>query len=120
MLALAVLVSMQFAMSDGLTGQLWNCHIPDKQLKLISVSPAQYHGYTFDVFRFDRNADGKQDMLLMYATANGKRSPFPGYYIYDMNYDGQPDKAYTDMQGNGICEQMREADVKFLLAEKDS
>jgi hypothetical protein len=118
--AVAVLVSSQFAMSDGLTGQLWNCHIADKQLKVISVAPYAYHGYTFDVFRFDRNADGKQDMLLMYATANGKRSTFPGYYMYDTNFDGKPDKAYADMQGNGICQQMQEVDAETLRADKES
>jgi hypothetical protein len=114
------LVAGQFSMSDQTNGQLWNCHIPEKQLKVLSVDPYQVRGYTFDVFRFDRNSDGAQDMLLMYVTANGKRSTFPKYYMYDTDYNGKPDKAYVDTQGNGICQQMQELDVTKILAEQES
>lgn len=112
--------SPTFAMSDTLTGQLWNCHVPEKQLTVLAIEPLTYRGYTFDLFRLDRNADGSQDTILIYPTVNKRRSPFPVYYLYDMNFDGRPDKAYHDTQGNGICQQMEEFDANRFLADKDT
>lgn len=116
---LAILVSTQFSISDTLTGQLWNCHVPEKQLTILATEPLAYRGYTFDLFRLDRNADGAQDTILIYSTVNHRRSTFPIYYVYDLNFDGRPDKAYHDTQGNGICQQMEEIDASRFLAEKE-
>lgn len=126
MLLLPVLVALslvgqgQLALSDTTVGQLWNCHVPEKMLTVLSIDPYEHSGYTFDIFRLDRNADGTQDALLMYATANGRRAPFPTYYVYDTNFDGKPDKAYRDMHGNGLCQQMQEIDPAKLLTDRDA
>lgn len=115
-----VLASQTLSISDMTNGQLWACHVPEKMLTVLSIDPYEYKGYTFDIFRLDRNADGAQDMLLMYATNNKKRAPFPIYYIYDKDFDGKPDIAYRDTQGNGICQQMEELDPARLLTDKDA
>lgn len=117
-LILAVVVSSQFALSDGTTGQLWNCHIAEKQLKMLDEPKSyQLNGREVILYRFSRKGGTAQDMMLIYETTHGKPQPFPHYYIYDMDLDTLPDKAYADMQGNGICQQMREVPVEMALGK---
>ena len=115
---LAVLVSMPFAMSDNLNGQLWACHIQEKQLKVLDEPQhANLNGREVVLYRFSRKHNETQDMMLIYETANGKMQTFPHYYVYDLDGNGLPDKAYADMVGNGICGEMREVPVDMALGK---
>lgn len=114
----AWLMAGQFSISDNLNGQLWNCHIPEKQLKVLDEPKTHFlNGREVVLYRFSRKGGTTQDMMLIYETKGGKIQPFPHYYIYDMDLDTLPDKAYADMQGNGICQQMREVPVEMALGK---
>lgn len=107
----------QFSMSDAQTGQLWNCHVAEKQLKVLGEAE-HYNlgGRDVLMYRLSRK-HGAQDMILIYETRNGKPLPFPHYYIYDMDLDSQPDTAYADMHGNGLCTQMQQVPVETALGK---
>ena len=111
-----VLVSSQFAMSDSQVGQLWNCHIPEKQLMLVAEPKLhQMQGRVVLMYRLSRQGSKRQDTILIYETRNNKPQPFPHYYFYDMDFDGKPDKGYVDEFGNGLCQQMHEIDVAVII-----
>ncbi len=114
---LAPLLLVSFAISDNITGQLWNCHIPEKQLKHLKTEGYNMNGLEVVLYRLSRRWNEQQDTLLIYETSRGKTQPFPHYYIYDMDFDGMPDKAFEDMQGNGICQQMREVELAQALGK---
>lgn len=118
LLTALLVANPQFAMSDTLNGQLWTCHIPEKQLTVLDAPKTHVlNGREVILYRFARKGGTQQDMMLIYETRSGKPLPFPHYYIYDMDGDSMPDKAYADMQGNGICGQMQEVPVEMALGK---
>lgn len=114
-----LLLLVAFAISDNLTGQLWNCHIAEKQLKHLQTDAYDMNGRDTVIYRLSRRWTDVQDTILIYETNHRKPMPFPHYYVYDMDYDGRPDMAYEDMQGNGICSQMREVSVTHALGQDE-
>lgn len=99
------------------TGQLWGCHVPELDATVLNKSVHNRRGRDIMVVRMDRNHDGEVDAVLVYGSLGTGWTPFPIEYAYDIGYTGQPNKAYTDEMGNGICGQMREVDVKKLFSE---
>jgi hypothetical protein len=98
-------------------GQLWGCHVPELDATVLNKSVHNRRGRDIMVVRVDRNHDGEVDAVLVYGSLGTGWTPFPIEYAYDIGYTGQPNKAYTDEMGNGICGQMREVDVKKVFSE---
>ena len=98
-------------------GQLWGCHVPELDASVLNREVYNRRGREILVVRIDRNHDGEVDAVLVYGSLGTGWTPFPIEYAYDIGYTGQPNKAYTDEMGNGICGQMREVDVKKLFSE---
>ena len=98
-------------------GQLWGCHVPELDASVLNKSIHNRRGREILVVRMDRNHDGDTDAVLVYGSLGTGWTPFPIEYAYDIGYTGQPNKAYIDEMGNGICGQMREVDVKKLFSE---
>ena len=99
------------------TGQLWGCHVPELDASVLNREVYTRRGREILVVRMDRNHDGDVDAVMVYGSLGAGWTPFPIEYAYDIGYTGQPNKAYTDEMGNGICGQMREVDVKKLFSE---
>ena len=57
---------------------------------------------------YDRNADGKADVISYSFKTKKGHQPFPVYYEVDLDYDTFPDKRYIDVRGNGRCENIFE------------
>ena len=95
---------------------MWTCHVPETQVSVLKEEVVQLRGRTVTIMRVDRNMDGSQDAMFVYDMQGKKRSTFPSAYIYDKDFDGQPDIAYVDEMGNGICQQMHEIPVSMILA----
>lgn len=98
-------------------GQLWGCHVPELDASVLNRGVYTRRGREILVVRMDRNHDGDVDAVMVYGSLGAGWTPFPIEYAYDIGYTGQPNKAYTDEMGNGICGQMREVDVKKLFSE---
>lgn len=98
-------------------GQLWGCHVPELDASVLNKSIHNRRGREILVVRMDRNHDGDVDAVMVYGSLGAGWTPFPIEYAYDIGYTGQPNKAYTDEMGNGICGQMREVDVKKMFSE---
>ena len=98
-------------------GQLWGCHVPELDASVLNREVYNRRGREILVVRMDRNHDGDTDAVLVYGSLGTGWTPFPIEYAYDIGYTGQPNKAYIDEMGNGICGQMREVDVKKMFSE---
>lgn len=98
-------------------GQLWGCHVPELDASVLNREVYHRRGREILVVRIDRNHDGDVDAVMVYGSLGAGWTPFPIEYAYDIGYTGQPNKAYADEMGNGICGQMREVDVKKLFSE---
>ncbi len=98
-------------------GQLWGCHVPELDASVLNREVYNRRGREILVVRMDRNHDGDVDAVMVYGSLGAGWTPFPIEYAYDIGYTGQPNKAYTDEMGNGICGQMREVDVKKMFSE---
>lgn len=96
-------------------GQLWGCHVPQLDAAVLDRETVNRRGRQFLYIRLDRNMDKSVDMIAVFAAVGATFSPFPIYYIYDTDFDGKPDKAYSDEMGNGICGQMREIDWHTIV-----
>lgn len=97
---------------------LFACFAPQKSAKVVDSGRAIKWGRTLYIIRADRNYDGGQDLMLVYEV-DGRQQPmpFPHYYVLDVDFDGKPDKAYRDMEGNGRCEQMQEVPLAYVLSD---
>jgi hypothetical protein len=64
----------------------------------------------------DRNYDGSPDMMLVFdLIRDGEPATFPHYYVYDLEFTGRPNKAYRDVNGNGVCQEMEEVPVSYVV-----
>ena len=96
---------------------MWTCHVAETQVNVLATEVVKLRGREVTIMRVDRNADGAQDAMFVYDMQGQKRAPFPSAYIYDKDFDGQPDIAYVDEMGNGICQQMHEIPVSMILSD---
>lgn len=96
--------------------QSWTCHVPEKTMKVLGLEPDQLDSRSVVIYWLDRNYDGQRDAMFIHeTTADGKKQPFPHYYVYDTDFDGVPDKAYVDEFASGLCTQMREVPVTDIV-----
>lgn len=105
----------ELKLSDIYSVSLFACHVPQRSAKILMFNQMTLHGQTIHMMRLDRNYDGGIDMALIFDDRNGQPSTFPHYYVYDLNFDGTPDKAYRDVNGNGVCQEMEEVPVKYVV-----
>lgn len=54
-----------------------------------------------EAFAYDTNGDGKNDVQLMLPQNDPNR--YPLYYMFDNNYDGEPDVNWIDHLRDGTC-----------------
>jgi hypothetical protein len=96
---------------------MWTCHVPEHSAKVLSLPvPGLIRGREVVAYRMSRDHT-TFDTMLIYSVVGKKHSPFPIYYVYDTDRDGNADTAYADEMGNGICQQMTKVDVKTLIQD---
>lgn len=104
-------------LSEEYSVSLFACHIAQRAVKLLEMEEGVLHGRPIILVRGDRDYNGVQDMGMIFDFNEGRQSIFPHYYIYDMNFDGLLDKAYRDRGGNGVCQEMEEVPVGYLMQD---
>lgn len=108
----------ELVLSEDYSASLFACHVPQKSARVLDASRRTLHGRDVVQILADRDYNGKADMTLLYDVVGEKdTAAFPHYYVYDTNFDGQPDKAYRDMNGNGVCQEMQEVPLEYILSE---
>lgn len=77
---------------------------------MLSSDIVEISGVKYNAQRFDRNGDGKQDLVMLYAYAGtgGLLKPYPIVYMIDVDFDGRQDKEYQDVRGTGLCDDIIE------------
>lgn len=105
----------ELRLSDQYSAALFACHVPQRSAHLLEIVETELRGLPVTLVKADRNYDGAIDMILVYDHKDTTQSPFPHYYVYDTNFDGLPDKAYRDGSGNGVCQEMDEVPVRYVI-----
>lgn len=105
----------ELTLSENYSAALFSCHVGVKSIRLIEQTDKVLHGKPIIHVLADRNYDGAPDMLLMFDSNNGEAGPFPHYYVYDTDFDGRPDIAYRDVNGNGVCQEMEQIPVNYVV-----
>jgi len=58
-----------------------------------------------EVFTYDTNGDGEFDVAIMLPQGDINR--YPQIYMFDRDYDGDPDMKYEDTKRDGTCSGIR-------------
>lgn len=104
-------------LSEEYSVSLFACHIAQRAVKLLEMEERTLHGRSIILVRADRDYDGSQDMALVFDYNEGVQGVFPHYYVYDTDFNGIPDKAYRDVTGNGVCQEMEAVPVGYILED---
>ena len=105
----------ELTLSEKYSAALFACHVGVRSARIIDSAYRELHGQKVLMILGDRNYDGSPDMELLYDLRSDEPGPFPHYYVYDTDYNGMPDIAYRDVNGNGVCQEMEQVPVSYVV-----
>jgi hypothetical protein len=106
----------ELTLSENFSAALFSCHVGVKSIRIIDSSYKELHGRKALMILGDRNYDGSPDMAMYFdVDEHDEPGTFPHYYVYDTEYNGMPDIAYRDVNGNGVCQEMEQVPVNYIV-----
>ncbi len=105
----------ELTLSEDFSAALFSCHVGVRSVRLIDEAFKNLHGHNVLSVQADRNYDGSTDMVLFFDAPEDGVVVFPHYYVYDSDFDGRPDIAYRDVNGNGVCQEMEQVPVNYVV-----